>query len=339
MMNTTDNFQQATQLFSRAQEFLERRAIAPTPINFSVLYIYYSTVNSKLNLAFDKALKDGINVNGIYLDLLFNEYVANNNSLDKNIISPFEGALKETLASLDSQVENEQETLLDLEKVNKALGKMKQHKSLHQVVNFLLKSVNDSQTQRKSLSEQLGKTSDEVNNLKNQLEESRQEANIDALTGLLNRRGCEQKLAELNINDMHSSLIIDIDHFKKVNDNFGHFIGDKVIQHVAKIIESTIEDDDIAVRYGGEEFLVVMANKSIEKAHCFAEKIRNAIYKLKLIQRKTSTYLPPISVSIGIAEIEDDNDWLSLFKRSDKALYQAKNSGRNCCVMADSAMA
>ncbi len=339
MMITDDNFRQATQISSQVQGFLTRREIPPTPINFSVLYIYYSTQNVELNAAFDKAVKNKDSMDGFFLESLFNEHISNNTSLDKNILSPFDNTLKQTLSRIDTQVENEQETLFDLEKVDKALAKMGQHKALHNVVNFLLKSVSESQQQRKSLSEELSKTSEEVNNLRSQLEESRQEANIDTLTGLFNRRGCEQKLAELSIKDTHSSLIIDIDHFKKVNDNFGHFIGDKVIQHVAKIIENNVDDEDISVRYGGEEFLVVMVNKSIEKAHYYAEKIRNAVTKLKLVQRQTSTSLPPISVSIGVAEIEGDSDWLSLFKRSDKALYQAKNSGRNCCVLADRVMA
>ncbi|WP_440873848.1 diguanylate cyclase [Thalassotalea sp. PLHSN55] len=338
-MVTDDNFQQATQLSFKAQSFLEKRAIAPTPINFSVLYLYYSQQNSELSSALDKAIKDSTQIDAFFLESLFSEYISNSSSLEKNVLAPFESTLKMTLASINTQVENEQEALFDLEKVDKALAKMSQHKSLHSVVNFLVKSVNDSQQQRKVLTDQLNKTSDEVNSLRNQLEQSKQEANIDTLTGLFNRRGCEQKLKELKLTDVHSSLIIDIDHFKKVNDNFGHFIGDKVIQHVAKIIENNIDSEDIAVRYGGEEFLVVMAHKSIDKAHYFAEKIRNAVGKLKLVQKQTSTSLPPISVSIGVAELEDDNDWLSLFKRSDKALYRAKNSGRNCCVLADKIMA
>ncbi|WP_159822072.1 GGDEF domain-containing protein [Colwellia sp. 20A7] len=177
-------------------------------------------------------------------------------------------------------------------------------------------------------------TQQEINQLKHKLESSRQEALVDSLTGLLNRRGCDDKLQALDFEQTHSSLVIDIDHFKKINDNFGHFIGDKVIQRIAKIIKSHLTEQDFAVRFGGEEFLVVMTNKSIIEAKEVAEKIRIAIEKMKLIQRETNDPLPPISVSIGIAQNNNAQDWPSLFKEADNALYQAKKSGRNRCICA-----
>ena len=152
--------------------------------------------------------------------------------------------------------------------------------------------------------------------------------------GLLNRRGCDDKLQSLDFSGTHSSLAIDIDHFKKINDVFGHFVGDKVIQRIAKTIKSHVSEQDLAVRYGGEEFLVVMTNKSIPEAKKVAENIRLSVAKMKLIQKETNTQLPPISVSIGIAQSGDTHDWTSLFEQADDALYKAKNSGRNRCICA-----
>jgi len=92
---------------------------------------------------------------------------------------------------------------------------------------------------------------------------------------------------------VHSSLAIDIDHFKSFNDKFGQVIGDKVIT-------SSISDNDIAVRFGGEEFVVVMVNKTKTQAYEVAENIRLAISQLKLMQRDSKAYLPKIAVSIGV---------------------------------------
>ena len=136
----------------------------------------------------------------------------------------------------------------------------------------------------------------------------------------------------MDIEDIHSSLVIDIDHFKEINDTFGHFIGDKVIQRIAKVIKDCVRETDLAVRFGGEEFVVVLVNQTLKEARKAAERIRLAITELKLMQRQSNTCLPPISVSIGIAQADNDHNWTSLFKRADKALYQAKNSGRNRCV-------
>lgn len=339
MMNNHDNFHHATDLSNKAHEFLAQREIPPTPINFSTMYAYFSTDNASLNMAIDELLLTDQDIDSVVLESLFSEHISNTTVLESNLISPLEETLKSTLASIDTQVLNEREAMVNLEKADKALAKLKQHTSLHQVINFVVKSINHSQEQRQTLTEKLNSTSDEVNNLRIQLEESRNEANIDSLTGLLNRRGCDRKLQEVSLDLGHSSLAIDIDHFKKVNDNFGHFIGDKVIQQVAKVIKKTVDSEDIAVRFGGEEFLVVLTNKSIEQAYTIAEKIRHSVESMKLVQRQTKTQLPPISVSIGLAEVEHDNSWNALFKRADQALYQAKNSGRNRCIVSESALA
>ena len=134
--------------------------------------------------------------------------------------------------------------------------------------------------------------------------------------------------------ETHSTLAIDIDHFKAINDKFGHFIGDKVIQRIAKTIKENTHEADIAVRFGGEEFVVVMSHKTLYEAKQIAEDIRDSISKMKLIQRETNTYLPPISVSIGVAQNINTKNWLELFEQADKALYQAKNEGRNRCICA-----
>ena len=220
----------------------------------------------------------------------------------------------------------------NLKKAEKALSKHEYHKSMQNIVAFLMSSITTSQQQHSDLSLELTHACGEVSFLKSKLKAARHEAIVDSLTGLFNRRGCDVKLQELDIEQVHSSLAIDIDHFKNINDQFGHFIGDKVIQRIAKVIKSSISDKDIAVRFGGEEFVVVMVNKTMSQAHEIAEKIRLAISGLKLMQRDSKAYLPSISVSIGIAERQDELNWTALFEQADTALYQAKNTGRNKSV-------
>ena len=333
-MVNRDDVQFATDLSERVLAFLADHKIAPTPVSYSVMYDYYGEHNKALVKEFTEQLNNKKPIDAVYLEHLFNCHISNNEKIEQAILIPFESSLKRTLSKINTQVVNEKEITQNLDIVDKALSKMDDQNPLHKVINFLLSSINKSKHQRKSLTDELTKTSEEVNLLRTQLAESRQEATIDALTGLFNRRGCENMLQELDISQSHSSIMIDIDHFKAVNDNFGHSIGDKVIQKIATIIKKHIGLEDIPVRYGGEEFVVVMNNKSLKKAHYIAEKIRTAVEELKLIQRQSNTYLPPMSVSIGIAEQDEGDDWSSLFERADKALYQAKNSGRNRCVIA-----
>ncbi|GHE79083.1 GGDEF domain-containing protein [Thalassotalea profundi] len=264
---------------------------------------------------------------------MFNEFLSASHNIENLLLSPFEKTLNKTLNKIDSQVINEKEIAFNLKKVDGALSKLAQHQPLKTLINFIINLINNSQSQRKALTDELTHTYAEVKLLRTQLSESREQAAIDSLTGLLNRRGCQSKLQEFNINQTHSTIAIDIDHFKQINDSFGHAVGDKVIQLIANIIKQSISADDIAARLGGEEFIVVMHNKSIKIAENIAEKIRTSVEKLKLIQKQTNTYLPKISVSLGIAELDEEENWDSLFEKADKAMYQAKELGRNRCVI------
>lgn len=333
-MLSHDNFQAASQYSKITHTFLNKYEIPPTPVNYSVIYLYTSNLNAELKKEIDRQITATGTVDAIFIDHLFIKFVSNAEHIEKSILTPFEASLSEILDKMNQQAACDKILVSHLEKADKALAKTEHHKSLHKVVNFLFGTINSSQLQHRALSEELAKTCEEVTLLKAKLQESRQEAIVDALTGLLNRRGCDDLLKDINIDDVHCSLAIDIDHFKKINDQFGHFVGDKVIQRVASVIKDNVGENDLAVRYGGEEFVVVMVNKAMAEAKKVAEEIRQAINELKLVQRQTNVFLPPISVSIGIAELDNDVTWPSLFKRADQALYQAKNAGRNCCICA-----
>jgi len=329
------SFQEVMKIGDETKQFMLAHHIAPTPNHYSVIYCYFTNENTLLNQKLDKHLAADKSVDAVFISALHSEFLSNTQQIDDIVFTPFEETLSSSLVQLDNQVSSEQEAMSNLNKIEDTLSRLGEYKPLQSIITFLLNAIGQSQTQHKSLSSELYKASQEVGLLKNKLEESRQEALIDTLTGLLNRRGCDKRLQELSLNNIHSSLVIDIDHFKNVNDSFGHSVGDKVIQLVAKTIKDHVSDDDISVRYGGEEFVVILSNKSQSIAHKIAEKIRSAISTLKLVQRKSNTQLPSITVSIGIAELQKNMSWPTLFNNADQALYQAKNSGRNCCVLSN----
>lgn len=329
-----DNYQVTSNFSELTHDFLSSHLIAPTPVNYAVVYLYISNENELLTTAIDKHIQQNMPITADFMADLFKRFVSFSENVESTVISPFEKTLSKTLEQISQQVGNETKVTKNLQKLDDILTSTEHHKSLKHIVGYLFNTINNTKAQHQALSQELSTTQQEINQLKNKLASSREEALVDSLTGLLNRRGCDDKLQALSFADTHSSLVIDIDHFKKVNDNFGHFIGDKVIQRIAKTIKSHISDQDLAVRFGGEEFLVVMTNKSIPEAKKTAENIRLSVEKMKLIQKETNTYLPPISVSIGIAQNKNMPDWASLFKQADDALYQAKNSGRNRCICA-----
>lgn len=333
-MSFEDNYQVTSKFSEHTHDFLSSHLIAPTPANYAVIYLYISNENELLTAAIDKQLQQGNVINSDLLADLFARFVSHSQQVDNTVLAPFEKTLTKTISSISKQVSKENKSADSLTKLDTILANTAHHASLENVVNYLFNTINNTKYQHQHLSQELTSTQQEMNRLKEKLASSRQEALVDALTGLLNRRGCDEKLQSLNLRDTHSTLAIDIDHFKAVNDKFGHMIGDKVIQRIAKTIKAHISEHDVAVRFGGEEFVVIMTNKALNEAHSVAENIRIAVAKMRLMQRDTSAYLPPISVSIGVAQNTNAANWVTLFDQADKALYQAKNSGRNRCICA-----
>lgn len=333
-MEIDNQFESAKRYADLAIEFLNKHNIPPTPINYSVFFLYTNGSNPLLNQEINLQLKQNKPLDSVFIESVFNQFVSSSEQVKHSVMTPLNDSINNLLNKVEEQVNLDNETVVNLKKIDSALEKSDQPSALNKVVSYLLSTINNSAEQHKKLSEELNKTNGKVNELREKLETSRKEAISDALTGLLNRRGCDEELEKLDIEDTHSSLAIDIDHFKSINDNYGHFVGDKVLQRVANAIKMNVSSDDLAVRFGGEEFIVVMVNKTVHEAKVIAEKIRVSIACLKLKQKNSNNYLPQISVSVGIAERKTENNWKELFKRADEALYEAKSSGRNCSIVA-----
>jgi diguanylate cyclase (GGDEF)-like protein len=157
-------------------------------------------------------------------------------------------------------------------------------------------------------------------------------ATIDGLTGVLNRRGLEDAAIKMQdmckrINLSMAVLLIDIDHFKKVNDQHGHLTGDEVLRHLAKNISEMLRSSDVLGRYGGEEFCVFMPNTNENEALGLAERIRSGV-EAKPLKLKHPTINS--TVSIGVADsVRAGYDFKGLIATADTAMYVAKKSGRN----------
>jgi len=154
----------------------------------------------------------------------------------------------------------------------------------------------------------------------------------DALTGLANRRGIDQHMRRevarvLRHGYRLSFVLLDIDHFKKVNDQFGHGVGDEVLRRVSESISRTLRASDMAARWGGEEFLVVLTDTGLEGAGMCAERIRSAVEALSVPR------VSHVTISAGVAELNPGEDLSVALLRADEMLYKAKAAGRNrvCC--------
>ena len=171
--------------------------------------------------------------------------------------------------------------------------------------------------------------------LAEKLEQSQAQALVDPLTKVLNRAAYNMRIGQMvqeykRYKEEWALLTLDIDHFKKFNDEFGHQLGDNVLKSVAGTVKNCIRVSDRVFRYGGEEFVVLLGRINSEIATHLAEKICQTVERSYFVHGDKKL---KVTVSIGGAIIATGDNELSIFQRADKAMYQAKNNGRNQVVM------
>lgn len=174
----------------------------------------------------------------------------------------------------------------------------------------------------------------QIADLQHELAELRERVNLDHLTGLFNRRYFDEALGReidraRETGRPMSLAICDLDHFKKLNDNWGHAVGDSVLKHFAGIMKNNTKGKDIAARYGGEEFALILPDTEARDARKLLETIRQALYNRNLVATRTKKRIGHVSASFGLAGLRDDDTVETLIARADELLYVAKNRGRN----------
>ncbi len=201
----------------------------------------------------------------------------------------------------------------------------------------LLKIINNMARELKQYHDRLQYTVNELQmemaERKVAIKELEQLAITDPLTSLYNRRKFDELLAyEVERNQRYhadlSLIMCDIDHFKQINDKFGHAAGDTALKTFSNKVTENIRDVDIFARWGGEEFMILMPNANIDNARSVAEKLR------KTIENTNIKTVSSLTASFGVTRYNDDDTTESFVKRVDTALYRAKQQGRNTVVTA-----
>lgn len=225
----------------------------------------------------------------------------------------FDGTLKQTVADLE--IDLDQQTLKKLvERISSETEGMTSHTS--------------------ELLDQLKIAHSGIQLLHKNLEEVREETLLDQLTMIGNRRHFDRSISRV-ISDFQitgkpvSLILADIDRFKKFNDRWGHQTGDQVLRLVALAIKGNVKMADIACRYGGEEFAILLPNTKLTDATDIANRIRTAVAKRDVVKRSTGENLGKITISAGVSTISTEDTIETLINRADKFLYAAKNAGRN----------
>lgn len=217
------------------------------------------------------------------------------------------------------------------------LEKFEDRDQFESAISPLRACIRDLQDHNKRLQAELDQTRMAVAQQSQQLEQAQEEARVDALTGLPNRRAFDEKIEQLHAlfgrgNSPYVVALLDIDHFKSVNDDHGHAVGDKVLGFVSDVLRSTQRWTDHVARYGGEEFVILLPRMTGHKAKFVIDRQREKIERAALAVGRQSL---SVTVSAGVAEVLPGDTISKVLARADKALYAAKAAGRNQTCLED----
>ncbi|WP_085881678.1 GGDEF domain-containing protein [Oceanibacterium hippocampi] len=303
------------------------------PVTFTVWYEYYRGDNLDLKHAVNKLLRSDAEPSRADCLELHSRFLGNHDNMDETA-EQIRVAIEAALSSIGDAGKQNAAFGLRLGSISGDLVDCKDSRSVGSIVASLLRETEKTVRRSRDLEEQLSSASGEIRLLKDNLADLHVEASTDALTGLANRKHFDKQLKseidEATTTDSDLALLmIDIDHFKSFNDRFGHAIGDEVLKVVASTIRRSVKGRDTAARYGGEEFCVILPQTDLNGAIIVADQIRLAVSSRPLTHRTTQQDFGRITLSAGVARFRTGESMKELVERSDKALYKAKEKGRN----------
>jgi diguanylate cyclase len=327
------DFEYATTIADRASRFMSQHAVPPTPENFSVWFNYAMGASPALRKTIDILVANKRNFDSATNHDLYVTYVKPR--ADSGVAEDFPEQLQGVISSakefLATAISDNRSQIETLGEVSSQCGASSDPRP---IIERLVIELSNATARASSLEVNFIETSEELEKIRDSLKLAEQHSNTDALTGLANRRALEEFVRSAQITSMEtgeplSILMIDIDHFKKFNDSFGHQVGDQVLRLVAKVLQENVRGDDLAARYGGEELMAVLPGTAVDICAEIAERIRRRISEARLTRRATGEEISSVTVSIGVAQFRLAESAEMMIERCDRALYQAKRSGRN----------
>ncbi len=337
-----DDFSSSMEIANSAFRFIQTHMTPPVPRSYEFWYTYAQGNNDKLNEHVNALLQRGAGRLKEYdIEQIHDEHISQN-SVEQKL-------QRETSAGFTEELRNIHQVLKTYmtssesfgDTISASLEELPSAKSIDQVSETLKTILIENDRMQKETTElrsAVENSQAQIDTLEKKLVAAREVSFYDSLTQLRNRRYYDQQLPQELLkasleNQPLCLAVADIDHFKRINDKFGHSVGDGVLKLFANLLSNSVKGRDMVARYGGEEFVIVLPETELEDAFTLIEGIRVKLKAINLTVRKTGQTIGNVTSSFGIAKFEPGDDEETLFIRADSLLYQAKKSGRNRVVI------
>ncbi|MDG1772293.1 MAG: GGDEF domain-containing protein [Oceanicoccus sp.] len=326
---------QAKLLLNSTLENLDNYKLSPVPDNYRLWFEYAAGSIDQLNNDIDTMIIQQKAINEAVCQKLFIQHIASHDQRDiddtriaiGDMLNVMVGHLKEWDSSSNQFSDKLNECIRKLDN-NPSIGEVKE------IVTTVTDQARQAHNVNSNIQTTLHNLSDEISTLRQDVNRLGNDALTDSLTQIINRRGYDVALknATEKATEEGSScalVVLDIDDFKRINDTFGHQIGDKILKFIASTLGKNVRGNDILARYGGEEFAIILPDTNFEGAMRVAENLRKAVVARQLTTGSNGKVIGRITASFGVSCFRHGEDLDDFFDRVDKLMYTAKQQGKD----------